>query len=123
LANLVARHYVPALEIPLAKAIPDSEPGVAAQLSAVVKQMATGSVPPGVLSEKAAAVFAPPRIQSLSQHMADLGTLRAVELLERRTDGAQRVYRYRFIYPDERLLVGVTYDKDDKIDKLSFRPE
>jgi D-alanyl-D-alanine carboxypeptidase len=123
LANLVARHYVPSLEIPLAKAIPDSEPGVAAQLSALVSQMAKGSMPPGVLSEKAAAVFAPPRMQSLSQHMADLGTLRAVELLERRTDGAQRVYRYRFIYPDERLLVGVTYDKDDKIDKLSFRPE
>ncbi|WP_323145032.1 serine hydrolase domain-containing protein [Massilia phyllosphaerae] len=123
LANLVARHYVPALEIPLAKAIPDSEPDVAAKLRAVVSQMAKGSVPSGVLSDKAAAVFSPQRVQSLSQQMADLGTLRAVELLERKADGDQRVYRYRFIYPDERLLIGVTFDKAGSIDKLSLRPE
>jgi hypothetical protein len=123
LANLVARHYVPALEIPHAKAIPDGEPDVTAKLSAVVSQMAKGSVPAGVLSDKAAAVFSPQRVQSLSQHMADLGTLRAAELLERKADGDQRVYRYRFIYPGERLLIGVTFDKAGNIDKLSFRPE
>jgi len=123
LANLVARHYVPALEIPAAKAIPDSEPEVTAKLRAVVSQVAKGSVPPGVLGDKLAAGLTPPRVQSLGQRLAALGTVRADELLERRSDGDQRVYRYRFVYPDDPLLIGVTFDKADKIDKLSFQPE
>lgn len=123
LANLVARHYVPTLEIPLAKAIADGEPEVTAKVSAVVNQMAKGSVAPGVLSDKAAAVYPPSRVAALSQQMEDLGTLRAVELLERKFDGEQRAYRYRFIYPDQRLLVAVTFDKADKINQLSLRLE
>lgn len=123
LANLVASYYVPALEIAVAKAIPDAEPDLAAQVSNVVNQIAQGSVAPGALNDRAAAMFSPLRVKSLSEQMGELGTLRSVELLERKPDGEMRSYRYRFIYPAQRLLVTVKFDKANKIDQLSLRPE
>ena len=123
LVNLVASAYVPSLEIAVAKAIADSEPQVTAVVRAVVSELAKGSLAGGVFNAKAAAMFPPSWLKSLSEQMGELGALRSVELLERKSDGEMRGYRYRFIYTEQRLLVAVTFDKANKIDQLMLRPE
>lgn len=123
LVNLVASAYVPSLEIAVAKAIADNEPQVTAVVRAVVSELAKGSLAGGVFNAKAAAMFPPSWLKSLSEQMGELGALRSVELLERKPDGEMRGYRYRFIYTEQRLLVAVTFDKANKIDQLMLRPE
>ena len=121
--NLVARHYVPALEIKPAAAIADHEPEVAALVRDVVTQLSRGALAAGVFNDKAAAQWTPARIKAVSEQMTVLGVLRSVELLGRKPDGEMRTYRYRFNYADTALLVMVKFDKANKIDQLGLRPE
>ena len=123
LANLVASHYVPSLEIKPATAIADTEPEVAGVVRDVVMHISRGALAQGALSDKAAAVWTPERVRLIGEQMATLGTLRSVELLERKPEGEMRSYRYRFIYPDTALLVTAKLDKANKIDQLGLRPE
>ena len=123
LVNLVASVYVPSLETPVAKAIPDSEPEVTALMRDVVGRIAKGSLAEGRFNPKAAAMFPPSWLKSLSEQMGEFGPVRSVELLERKPDGEMRNYRYRFIYVDAQLLVSVQFDKANKIDQLLLRPE
>ena len=123
LVNLVARHYVPSLEIKMAKAIADNEPEVTALVRDVVTQLSRGALASAVLSDKAAAVWTPSRVKSVSEQMTELKVLQSVELLERKPAGEMRTYRYRFNYADSPLLVMVKFDKASKIDQLGLRPE
>ena len=123
LANAVARQYVPGLANQIAKPIADSEPAVTAQVRELVAQIARGRVEPGQLSDNAAAIYTEARVKSIAGQMSELGALKSVELIERKVDGETRSYRYRFMFANETVLAGVKFDKANRIDQLSLRPE
>lgn len=122
IANLVAAHYVPALEVKPAKAIPDTEPAVAVRARDIMERLIAGTVPPG-LGTKAAQKYTPELVKSIAGQLRELGPLRSVELLTRKVEGEERRYRYRFIYAGETVLVDLGLGKSDQVEHLGLRPE
>jgi CubicO group peptidase (beta-lactamase class C family) len=122
IANLIAKHYVPELEVKVAPAIADTEPAVASRVREVMERLIAGIVPPG-LGAKAAQKYSPELVKSLAAQLQELGTLRTVELLARKVDGEERRYRYRFTYSEETVLVDIAFGKSDLVEQLGLRPE
>ena len=123
LTNAVARQYVPALATLKPKAIADSEPAVTAQVRELLSQLMRGAITPGQLSDKAAAVFTQAHVKAMAERLADQGALKQIELLERSVEGETRNYRYRFIMADEILVSTVKFDKANRVDQFTLRPE
>lgn len=55
-----------------------------------------------------------------ADEIGNAGPLQAVELLERRGEGASRVYRHRFRYREETMLVSMTLAEDGTIGRLGI---
>jgi CubicO group peptidase (beta-lactamase class C family) len=122
LADIVAAHYVPALEPKVAPAIAETEPAMAERVRAMFAQIAAGKLPDG-LSDKAAERLSPEFLAMVAEDLRGWGTLRTVEPLSRSVDGEVRNYRYRLNYADGVLVVDLGLGKADKVEQLRMRPE
>jgi hypothetical protein len=106
-------------QAPAPKAIPDSEPDVTRQVSALLLQFSLGTLPPEQLTTKAQAALAPQSGALLRACPAPI----ALDLLERTTKGEDRNYLYRAPCGATPLLVEINFNKAARVDRLVLRPE
>lgn len=106
-----------------AKAIDDQEPGVTAQLRDVLQKMADGSITPEPFTERAVAALFPGQIRNYGERLHGLGALQGMELLSRTVDGENRVYQYRLLYQNGKMILDVIYGKSARINQLALSPE
>lgn len=121
-ADMVAAHYVPALFDAPAKAIPDPDPALTAQVREAMAGMAAGKAPTGANTELGVKLT-PAVLARVAEALGEAGKLRSVELLSRKEEAAGRRLRYRFGYDNENLLVSLGVDKDGKFSAFNFSPE
>jgi hypothetical protein len=64
-----------------------------------------------------------PNLAQGREFLDSVGTLNAIELLERTEQDGNRLHRYRLIFNDANLFYSVTLTKDGKIAALRFQRE
>lgn len=122
LARGVLEIYHPQLAPPIAQGIEDKEPKV----TALVKEIIQKTIDEKLTTELFTPQAATPILNGSKQatdFFKSLGTLRNVELLERREQGELRIYRYRLSYDSAKVIYTMALTKDDKIAGLQLRPE
>ncbi len=119
IADLVAGDYAPALTPVRAKAIPDLEPAVTARVREAMTRLAARHAPAGLAAQEAER-YTPRWIGIVADEIGNAGPLQAVELLERRQEGSTRIYRHRFRYRDETMLVTTTLGVDGMIGRFGI---
>lgn len=132
-AATVAAASTPAALVPVAasaqaaagaaKAIEDQEPAVTAQLREVLQKMADGSIGQDYFTERAIASLFPQVVKTHGERLRALGGVSGLELLSRTVDGENRVYRYRVLGPNGKLLIDVVYGKSARINQFALSGE
>ncbi len=105
------------------KAIPDQEPEVTAQVTELLKQYASDGISADRLTTKASTALAQPEAQSRQAALRNWGTLSSLELLERKTFGEDRIYRYRARFGTRAALLDISFNKGGRVDTLVIKPE
>jgi hypothetical protein len=123
IAHGVAGIYVPALKPIELKPIGDKEPQVTALFRTTFSDMVAGRPNLESFAPEERKDWEPDHIKSLSEFLKSLGTLKSIDLLERKEDGGSRLYKYRAAFTDRTLLVGFTLDKDGRFFDWQIRTE
>jgi len=123
--EVIARQYRwPGLPIqPRYTAIPDSEPSLAAKVRAIFVHLAAGVVDRDQMSPQLSALIDSQMKTGLAKFLKDVGTLRGIELVERKEQGIVRVRRYRLMFSRQSWLAPCTFDKDDRLSSIALEPE
>jgi hypothetical protein len=108
---------------PAAKAIEDHEPAVTAQLREVLQKIADGSIGQSYFTDRAIASLFPDLIKGYTERLGALGGMSGLELLSRTVDGENRVYRYRVLGPNGKLIMAVVYGKSARINQFALSAE
>ena len=108
---------------PAAKAIEDHEPAVTAQLREVLQKIADGSIGQSYFTDRAIASLFPDLIKGYTERLGALGGVSGLELLSRTVDGENRVYRYRVLGPNGKLIMAVVYGKSARINQFALSAE
>lgn len=101
------------------KPIPDQEPEVTQQVRTILLQHADGKAAPERYTERAGAALFPGPAKQLEACLRGYGALDTLQLLERKTDGEDRQYRYRAIYRNAQALVDITFNKAGRVSRFS----
>jgi CubicO group peptidase (beta-lactamase class C family) len=123
IARDVAAIYNPELMAPPVKAIEDKEPKVTALVKELVRQFAEGAVDPDLFIPEARAKLFPDAAKQAGAFLKSLGALSLVELVERKEEGGNRVYRYRLTFKETILFGKIMLTKEGKIAGIQFQPE
>lgn len=110
-------------QAPAPRAIPDAEPGVTAQVGALLAQLRRDDLPREQLTGKAQAALNAGALQQMQAALRPCATPPALELLSRTTKGEDRNYLYRALCSHTPLLVEINFNKAAKVDLLVVRPE
>ena len=105
------------------KAIPDQEPEVTAQVKELLKQYAAEGIGADRLTTKAGMALAQPEAKARQAALRDWGALSALELLERKTFGEDRLYRYRARFAARTALLDISFNKGGRVDTLVIASE
>lgn len=106
-----------------AKVIEDQEPAVTAQLREVLQKIADGSIGQDYFTDRAIASLFPQQVKTQGERLRALGGVSGLELLSRTVDGENRVYRYRVLGPNGKLLLDVVYGKSARINQFALSSE
>jgi CubicO group peptidase (beta-lactamase class C family) len=115
IARDVAEIYNPELKAPPVKAIEDKEPKVTALVKELAQKFAEGTADPNLFTPEARAVLFSDRAKEIHAYLKSLGALDLVELVERKEEDGNRVYRYRLTFKETILFYTVRLTKEDKI--------
>lgn len=121
-ADMVAGHFMPALAVAPAKAIPDTSPAVAARLRTAIASLIANKQPAG-LTPAVAKVFEPATVARFSTGLKELGELKSSELLSHKDEAGASSYRYRFIFAGDVLIVTCQINQEGRISALRMFPE
>ena len=110
-------------QAPAPKAIPDAEPEVTAQVSALLLQMRQDALPREQLTDKAQNALDVAAKQQMRTALQPCTTPPTMELLARTTKGEDRNYLYRALCASTPLLVEINFNKAARVDRLVVRPE
>jgi CubicO group peptidase (beta-lactamase class C family) len=121
-ADMIAKHYVPALFDAPPKPIADRDPATTAQVRALMASVAAGKLPEGLDGEFGARLT-PAVLERMRDNLADSGPLRTVELLADQARDSGRSLRYRFRHANEDVLVSALVDGAGKFREFRFSPE
>ena len=113
IAHRIARFYHP--PSPAAPPIEDREPRITAFLEKVLRWTETGTLDPEILTPEMRAAVVPDGLRDTGEFLRSLGPRRPLQLLERRVEGALRVYRYRAATPEGTLLFTCALTQEEKI--------
>jgi len=120
--GLVATHF-PEFSLPQVAPLPDKEPETTAMIRRVLLQVSQGAAKPDSFTAAAAATFFPATANDLRKLLNTLSLPVALiftnELVERKEENGQRVYRYAMNDVGKTILCTVRLDKANKIDSLS----
>ncbi len=108
---------------PPEKPIPDEEPAVTQTVRETLLRVAEGKAGPEQFTERAGAAMFPVQAGELGARLRGYGALGELQLLARKVDGEDRLYRYRARYPQVSVLVDITFNKGGRIGLLQARPE
>src|SRR5581483_11862273 len=115
LALRVAGCYLPALLPPEEKPIADRDPGVTARIKSVVEDLANGKLDTNTFTPELASGLSQELKAGFGDDIRKLGTIQSLDLIEQRTEGDGRVYRYRLNYRHATLFVRGIFNKENKI--------
>jgi len=115
IARGVAEIYNPELKAPPVKAIEDKEPKVTALVKALFQKFAEGTADPNLFTPESRAVFFPDMAKRTGNFLKSAGALGSVELLERKDEDGNRVYRYRLTFKETILFCAIGLTREDKI--------
>jgi hypothetical protein len=110
-------------QAPAPKAIPDTEPDVTAQVSALLMQSRQDTLPREQLTDKAQTALDVATKQQMRAALQPCTTPPTLELLSRTTKGEDRNYLYRALCASTPLLVEINFNKAARVDRLVVRPE
>jgi len=119
----VAQIYNPELTAPAVKAIEDKEPKVTALVKELVQKFAEGTADPNLFTPEARAVLFSERAKQFDEFLKSLGAPGLVELVERKEENGNRVYRYRLTFRASILFWTIWLTKEDKIAAIQQRLE
>jgi CubicO group peptidase (beta-lactamase class C family) len=123
IAHGVAGIYVSALKPEELKPIPDKEPQVTALARATLADLTAGHPNAESFAPDERPNWTPQRIKGLSEFVKSLGTLKSMDLVERKEEDGSRVYTYRAEFAERSMLISLFLDKDGKISGWRiFRP-
>ena len=108
---------------PVAKAIPDAEPEVTAQVAALLGSVASNALAPEALTDNLRAALPEARVKDMGAALRRCGNAPALELLQRTTKGEDRQYVYRAPCGGSPLLIAVDFNKGARVNRLEVRPE
>jgi CubicO group peptidase (beta-lactamase class C family) len=118
----LATKIIADLAIP-ARPIVDTDPQVTQNVRLLVQGISEGKVDPALLSPRMRAAWSPDIIKILKQlYEQEKGRLKTLELLERKTDGANRLYMYRAAFEKETVLYYVRVTGEGTIDSFDQDP-
>jgi CubicO group peptidase (beta-lactamase class C family) len=116
-AGLLSPELIP----PAAHPIEDKEPQVTRLLHDVLIELVQGKVDPSAFTAKEWEELSP-ELSAYADFLKELGPLQKLELLERKADGTERVYKYRAMYK-EPFKVEVNVTGEGKISNLEIDRE
>ncbi len=118
----LATKIIPDLAIP-ARPIADTDPQVTQKVKLLVEGISEGTVDPALLSPRMRAAWPPDIIKILRQlYEREKGRLKSLALLEKKTDGAGRLYMYRAAFEKETVLYYVRVTGEGRIDGFDQDP-
>jgi D-alanyl-D-alanine carboxypeptidase len=119
LALRVAGFFAPAL-VPAEKtAIPDAEPEVTAEVKKIVAGLASRQLDAALFTAERAAAMNDQLKADFPEDIRRLGAIQSVELLERKSESDNRIYRYRVSFHSMPLFVQCVFNKDGKIARFA----
>jgi CubicO group peptidase (beta-lactamase class C family) len=119
----VVRIYNPELVPPPLTAIEDKEPQVTAMVKDLLQKFADQNADQTLFTKDAQAYIFPELAKRFGEYLRSLGALQQIQLVERKAEDDQRVYRYRLIYKDEALIFTMNLNKEGKISLVNAGPE
>ncbi|HWF06464.1 MAG TPA: serine hydrolase domain-containing protein [Candidatus Angelobacter sp.] len=119
MALRVAGFYAPALVPAEKKAIPDAEPEVTAEIKKIIDGLANRQLDATLFTPERAATMNDQLKADFPEDIRRLGAILSVELLERKNESENRIYRYRISYRNMPLFVQCIFNKDGKIAKFA----
>jgi CubicO group peptidase (beta-lactamase class C family) len=123
IARGVAEIYIPELAAPVVKAIEDKEPKVTALVKELAQKFADGTADPNLFTPEARAVLFSERAKQMDAFLKSLGAVDLVELVERKEENGNRVYRYRLTFRAAIMYWTIWLTKEDKIAAIQQRLE
>ena len=123
IAHAVAGLYDPALAPPDVKPIEDREPQVTAFFQQVIEEMAQGKAEPENFTGEAKAEIFPAGVKELMAFFRDAGLPKALQLVERKQEGEDTVYRYRAKLNDSEVVLRFELTKQRKIAEFGILDE
>jgi len=120
LALRVAGFYLPALLLPGEKPIVDNDPQVTAQIKSVIEDFANSKLDTNRFTSELALGLSSELKAGFGDDVRKLGTIQSLDLVERKNEGDNRVYRYRLNYERASLFVRCTFNKENKITKFAI---
>jgi CubicO group peptidase (beta-lactamase class C family) len=122
IAHAVAGVYIPGVSLASAKPIPDPDPQIASRLRELFARMIDGT-PEEQWFTPAGWARVSANLPGMKAMQASLGPAQSIALLERKSEGELRIYRYRVRFRDDTMRVTARVAAQDKIDGLSIEPE
>jgi len=89
----------------------------------LVQKFADGTADPNLFTTEAKSLLFPDRIKSFGEYLKPLGTPNDIQLVERKDEDDNRLYRYRLVYKDSALFFTLTLSKEGKIALVGAQPE
>ena len=88
---------------------------VAALVQELLQKFAEGTTDPNLFTPETRAVFFPGMAKETGEFLKSLGALGLVELVERKEEDGNRVYRYRLTFKETILFFTIRLTREDKI--------
>ena len=88
-----------------------------------MQKFAEGAVDPNLFTAEAGAKLFPDAAKQAGEFLKSLGALSLVELVERKEEVGNRVYRYRLTFKETILFGKIMLTKEGKIAGIQLQPE
>ena len=119
----IAAIYNPQLAPPVLKAIDDKEPQFTARAKDILQKLVENVADREQFTPEAKAELFPDRVKQAGGILKNLGALEKIELVERTDENNLRLYRYRLVYKESKLIYTLQITAEGKIAAIHFRLE
>jgi CubicO group peptidase (beta-lactamase class C family) len=122
IAHSIASLYIPAVSPGAAKAIEDREPHITSLVRTTLADLTAGHANLKSFEADQRQVWVPERTEGLTALLKSLGTLQAIDLLEREEENGSKTYKYRTVFAHRTMTVNFGVDRHGLISGFQIRP-
>jgi D-alanyl-D-alanine carboxypeptidase len=119
----VAGIYNAELAPPPIVAIADKEPKITALVKELIQKFTEGTADPNIFTSEIRAEIFPDHVRKASMTLKSFGALGLVELIERKDEDGDRIYRYRLEFKEKIVFCALRLTKEAKIAGFQLSPE